>query len=236
MPADKPLPAYTDGDRAALYRAIRERRDMRHFAGGQVAPEVLARLLQAAHHAPSVGFMQPWRFIRVTDAPMRQRLQACVEAERQRTAQALGERQAAFLRLKVEGLCDAAELLVVALADGREAHVFGRRTLPRMDLASVACAIQNLWLAARAEGLGMGWVSMFDPAAVGELLGLPPGAEAVALLSLGPVHDFYEEPMLQRERWARRAPLASVVFEGAWGRPAEWLAREGEAGGETTDA
>lgn len=236
MPADKPLPAYTDGDRAALYRAIRERRDMRHFAGGQVAPDVLARLLQAAHHAPSVGFMQPWRFIRVTDAPMRQRLQACVEAERQRTAQALGERQAAFLRLKVEGLCDAAELLVVALADGRDAHVFGRRTLPRMDLASVACAIQNLWLAARAEGLGMGWVSMFDPVAVGELLGLPPGAEAVALLSLGPVHDFYEEPMLQRERWARRAPLASVVFEGAWGRPAEWLAREGAAGGETTDA
>lgn len=232
MPADKPLPAYSDGDRAALYRAIRERRDMRHFAGGQVAPDVLARLLQAAHHAPSVGFMQPWRFIRVTDAPMRQRLQACVEAERQRTAEALGERQAAFLRLKVEGLCDAAELLVVALADGREAHVFGRRTLPRMDLASVACAIQNLWLAARAEGLGMGWVSMFDPAAVGELLGLPPGAEAVALLSLGPVHDFYEEPMLQRERWARRAPLASVVFEGAWGRPAEWLPGEGE----TTDA
>ena len=231
MAADQSHPAYADGERAAVYRAIRERRDMRHFAGGRVAPEVLARLLQAAHHAPSVGFMQPWRFIRVTDAQMRQRLQACVEAERQRTAEALGERQAAFLQLKVEGLCDAAELLVVALADGRDAHVFGRRTLPQMDLASVACAIQNLWLAARAEGLGMGWVSMFEPAAVGALLGLPAGAEPVALLSLGPVHDFYEEPMLQRERWARRAPLASVVFDGAWGRPADWLAGEGEGEG-----
>ncbi|WP_369818676.1 5,6-dimethylbenzimidazole synthase [Acidovorax sp. Leaf160] len=237
--ADQSHPAYADGERAAVYRAIRERRDMRHFAGGQVAPDVLARLLAAAHHAPSVGFMQPWRFIRVSDdAVLRQRLQACVETERQRTAQALGERQAAFLQLKVEGLRDAAELLVVALADGRDAHVFGRRTLPQMDLASVACAIQNLWLAARAEGLGMGWVSMFDPADVGALLGLPAGAEAVALLSLGPVHDFYEEPMLERERWARRAPLASVVFEGAWGHPAGWLAGEGEGegAGETTDA
>ncbi len=232
-----PLPepagtAYGDADRAAVYRAIRERRDMRHFSGGQVAPEVLSRLLAAAHHAPSVGFMQPWRFIRVADAALRRRLQAAVEAERQRTADALGQRRDAFMRLKVEGLCDAAELLAVALADGREAHVFGRRTLPQMDLASVACAIQNLWLAARAEGLGMGWVSMFDPAEVGALLGLPPGAQAVALISLGPVHGFYEEPMLQRERWARRAPLASVVFEGAWGTPAPWLQDPPEAGSE----
>ena len=215
--------AYAAADRAAIYRAIRERRDMRHFAGGQVAPEVLSRLLAAAHHAPSVGFMQPWRFIRVADAALRRRLQAVVEAERQRTADALGQRRDAFMRLKVEGLCDAAELLAVALADGREAHVFGRRTLPQMDLASVACAIQNLWLAARAEGLGMGWVSMFDPDAVGTLLGLPAGAQAVALISLGPVQDFYEEPMLQRERWARRAPRASGVFEGTWGAPAPWL-------------
>jgi 5,6-dimethylbenzimidazole synthase len=215
--------AYPAAQREALYRAIRERRDMRHFAGGTVAPEVLARLLAAAHLAPSVGFMQPWRFIRVTDAALRAQLHGCVEAERLRTADALGERRDTFLRLKVEGLRDAAELIVVALAEGREAHVFGRRTLPQMDLASVACAIENLWLAARAEGLGMGWVSMFDPAAVGALLGLPAGAQAVALLSLGPVHGFYEEPMLQRERWAQRAPLASVVFDNGWDRPAAWL-------------
>jgi len=218
-----PGTAFSPQEREAVYRAIRERRDMRHFAGGQVAPEVLARLLQAAHLGPSVGFMQPWRFIRVADPALRERLHACVEAERRCTAEALGERGGEFLRLKVEGLRDAAECIAVALADGREAHVFGRRTLPQMDLASVACAIENLWLAARAEGLGMGWVSMFDPVAVGDLLGLPPGAEAVALLSIGPVHGFYEEPMLQRERWARRAPLEAVVFDNAWGQPAPWL-------------
>ena len=216
---------YSPEERAALYRAIGERRDMRHFAGGSVAPDVLTRLLTAAHHAPSVGFMQPWRFIRVRDAALRAQLHACVEAERLRTADALGERRDTFLQLKVEGMRDAAELIAVALADGREAHVFGRRTMPDMDLASVACAIQNLWLAARAEGLGMGWVSIFEPADVARLLHLPPGARAVALLCLGPVHGFYEEPMLQRERWARRAPLETVVFDDGWGQGADWLAR-----------
>jgi len=210
--------AFAAEEARAVYRAIHERRDMRHFAGGEVAPALLRRLLEAAHHAPSVGFMQPWRFIRIRDAALRTRLHAAVERERVLTARALGEREDAFMRLKVEGLLDAAELLAVTLADGREHHVFGRRTLPQMDLASAACAIQNLWLAARAEGLGMGWVSLFDPAEVAALLGLPAGAETIALLCLGPVHGFYEEPMLQRERWARRAPLSSLVFDEAWGR------------------
>jgi 5,6-dimethylbenzimidazole synthase len=203
----------------AVYRAIFERRDMRHFAGGSVAPEVMRRLLTAAHHAPSVGFMQPWRFLRVSSASLRGELHALVEQERRLTAQALGEREDAFMRLKVEGLLDAAELWVVGLAEGREAHVFGRRTLPHMDLASAACAIQNLWLAARAEGLGLGWVSMFDPVAVVQLLHMPPGTEPIALLCIGPVHAFYEEPMLQQERWAKRAPLDSLLFENAWGQP-----------------
>lgn len=218
-----PAHAYSDAERAAIYRAIDERRDMRHFAGGRVAPALLTRLLRAAHHAPSVGFMQPWRFIRIRRPATRAALHALVEAERLRTATALGERGADFMRLKVEGLLDAAEVFAVALADGCEAHVFGRRTLPEMDLASVACAIENLWLAARAEGLGMGWVSLFEPAEVGALLGLPAGARTVALLCLGPVHDFYEAPMLAQERWARRAPLASVVFDEGWGQGADWL-------------
>lgn len=211
--------AFTDGETQAVYRAIRERRDMRHFAGGEVAPDVLRRLLDAAHHAPSVGFMQPWRFIRIRDAALRRRLHATVEQERVLTARALGEREDEFMRLKVEGLLDAAELIAVTLADGREPHVFGRRTLPQMDLASAACAIQNLWLAARAEALGMGWVSLFDPVEVAAQLGLPTGAEPIALLCLGPVHEFYEEPMLQRERWARREQLASMVFDDRWGAP-----------------
>ena len=194
---------------------------MRHFASGRVEPDVLRRLLDAAHHAPSVGFMQPWRFIRIRGQALRQQLHHVVEQERVLTARALGEREDEFMRLKVQGLLDAAELLAVTLADGREKHVFGRRTLPQMDLASASCAIQNLWLAARAEGLGMGWVSLFDPAEVSVLLGLPEGAEPIALLCLGPVHQFYEEPMLQRERWATREPLASLVFDESWGRASD---------------
>lgn len=209
--------AFSALERAAVYRAIGERRDMRHFAGGQVPPEVLARLLEAAHHAPSVGLMQPWRFLRISDPQLRQQAHELVEAERVRTAEALGERSDAFMRLKVEGIRDCAELLAVALMDGREKHIFGRRTLPEMDMASVACAIQNLWLAARAEGLGLGWVSLFDPVALAELLGMPAGSKPVALLCLGPVEAFYEKPMLVEQGWATPRPLAELLFENSWG-------------------
>jgi len=210
--------AFSAAERSAVYRAIFERRDMRHFAGGMVAPDAMRRLLTAAHHAPSVGFMQPWRFVRVASSALRTRLHALVEQERRVTAQALGEREDEFMRLKVEGLREAAEVWAVALADGREKHIFGRRTLPQMDLASAACAIQNLWLAARAEGLGVGWVSLFDPIAVADLLRMPAGAEPIALLCIGPVHAFYEEPMLQKERWAKRCPLDDLLFEDTWGQ------------------
>ena len=209
--------AYSDAERAAIYRAIGERRDMRHFAGGQVAPELLGRLLAAAHQAPSVGLMQPWRFIRITQRDLRTRIQALVEAERLRTAEALGERADDFMKLKVEGINDCAELLVAALMNNREPHIFGRRTLPEMDLASLACAIQNLWLAARGEGLGMGWVSLFDPLALAALLGMPEGAKPVAVLCLGPVTEFYPAPMLVLENWADERPLSDMLYENQWG-------------------
>src|ERR1700739_2217684 len=150
--------SFTSPERAAVYRAIHERRDMRRFpSGSEIAPDVLARLLQAAHAAPSVGLMQPWRFIRITDETLRRRIHALVDEERLRTADALGERAREFLALKVEGILDCAELMVVALSNGRERHVFGRRTMPYMDLASVSCAIQNLWLPPRGGGRGGGW-------------------------------------------------------------------------------
>ncbi|MCT9811683.1 5,6-dimethylbenzimidazole synthase [Acidovorax sp. Be4] len=206
--------------RAAVYRAIHERRDMRHFSGGVVEEDVLLRLLRAAHHAPSVGFMQPWRFVRVRNRAMRERIHALVEAEREFTAQALGERESEFMRLKVQGVLDAAEVLVLAMPPGRDKHVFGRRTLPEMDVASAACAIQNMWLAARAEGLGMGWVSLFDPVALAALLGMPEGSRPLAVLCLGPVPAFYAEPMLQQEKWAFRAPLTDMLFDETWGQPA----------------
>lgn len=207
---------YSADEIAAVYRAIHERRDMRHFRPDPVDPETLARLLRAAHHAPSVGYMQPWRFIRITDAALRENIRELVEAERVRTAAALGERQDEFMQLKVEGVRESGELLVVGLCDGRERHVFGRRTLPEMDLASAACAIQNLWLAARAEGLGLGWVSLFDPIALARLLGMPDGAHPIAILCLGHVERFYDRPMLEQEHWAERLPLEQLVGDNTW--------------------
>ncbi|WP_372810212.1 5,6-dimethylbenzimidazole synthase, partial [Litorivivens sp.] len=144
---------FSEADRRAVYRAIHERRDMRHFSGGSIEPDILSQLLSAAHAAPSVGLMQPWRFIRITDRSLRDQLYQQVQTERRATAAALGERESEFMALKVEGILDCAELLVVSLKDEREQHIFGRRTMPHMDIASTACAIQNLWLAARAEGL-----------------------------------------------------------------------------------
>ena len=207
---------FSDPEIAAVYRAIAERRDMRHFCPDPVDPALLQRLLWAAHHAPSVGFMQPWRFIRVTSRALREQMHALVETERLATARALGEREDDFMRLKVEGLLDAGEVVVVALADDREKHIFGRRTLPEMDLASVACAIQNMWLAARAEGIGLGWVSIFDPVELARLLGMPDGARPVAILCIGHVEAFYPRPMLELEQWAERMPIDSVMAENAW--------------------
>lgn len=209
---------YTPAEQAAVYRAIAERRDMRHFCGGEVPPEQLARLLGAAHQAPSVGLMQPWRFLRISDPALRQRLHELVEEERCATAEALGERSDDFMKLKVQGILDCAEVLVAALMDGREAHVFGRRTLPEMDLASLSCAIQNLWLAARCEGLGMGWVSLFEPEAVRNLLEMPEGSQPAAILCLGPVEAFYPRPMLEEEGWRHGRPLEELVFENRWGQ------------------
>ena len=200
----------------AVYRVIAARRDMRHFLRGPLDAALVARLLRAAHFAPSVGFMQPWRFIRVRDAALRVRIHALVEAERLATARALKEREVEFMRLKVEGIRECGEVLVAALADGREKHVFGRRTMPEMDLASVACAIQNMWLAARAEGIGMGWVSLFDPAALRALLRMPEGSRPVAVLCLGHVREFCPRPMLEMENWAQRADLDKLVFTDYW--------------------
>ena len=208
---------FSQAERDAVYRAIAERRDMRHFSGGTVEPELLRRLLQAAHQAPSVGLMQPWRFLRISDRTVRAQIQGLVEEERIRTAQALGERTDEFMKLKVEGINDCAEVLVAALMDDRERHIFGRRTLPEMDIASLSCAIQNLWLASRAEGLGMGWVSLFEPQALADLLGMPPGAKPMAVLCLGPVQEFYPAPMLVLEGWAQSRPLGELLYENVWG-------------------
>lgn len=213
--------SYSEQDKAAIYKVIAERRDMRHFLPTPIAPELITKLLRAAHHAPSVGLMQPWRFIRISDTSLRKAIHLQVNEERIKTAEAIGEyettaRMAEFMRLKVEGVLDCGELLVATLCSDREKHIFGRRTLPEMDIASVSCAIQNLWLAARAEGLGMGWVSLFDPDKLAALLQMPKGAKPIGILCLGYVNSFYKEPMLVEEGWAKEKPLSDMLMENGW--------------------
>ena len=213
--------AYTSDEQAAIYKVIVERRDMRHFIPTPVAAETLQKILQAAHHAPSVGLMQPWRFIRISSDNIRKAIHQLVNEERVATAHAIGEvdnsdRHAEFMRLKVEGIVECGEVIVAALCNQREQHIFGRRTLPEMDIASVSCAIQNMWLAARAEGLGMGWVSLFDPIKLGALLNMPADAKPIAVRCLGHVATFYKEHMLVEAGWATEKPLTEMLMENSW--------------------
>ena len=211
---------YSDAEIEALWRVLRERRDMRHFvpaAQADALPEgLIERLVEAAHLAPSVGYMQPWRFLRITDSALRRKMHALVEEERLATADALPSRQQEFLGVRIEGILDCAELLVVSLMPDRERHLIGRRRLPEMDVASVGCAIQNMWLAARAEGIGLGWVSFFDPQALAELLGLPSGARPLGILCIGRVPAFYPRPMFEEAGWGKRLEISQVLFENRW--------------------
>mgnify|MGYP003386527722 CR=1 FL=1 len=208
--------SFSKEEKAALYKALAQRRDMRHFNADPIDPDVMDKILYAAHLAPSVGLMQPWRFIRVSDISLRKRLQALVEEERIKTADALGERKDEFCKLKVEGILNCSEVFIAALQDKREAHVFGRRTMPEMDLASLSCAIQNMWLAARVEGIGMGWVSMFEPQELKVLFNMPMDSEPVAILCIGHVDEFYEKPMLEMEGWIEGAKKGPKLFNNYW--------------------
>ena len=212
-------PEFTAAERDVLYRVIQARRDMRHFIpGATVADAVLERILQAAHDAPSVGLMQPWRFIRIREGAVRAELGREVERVRLETAVALGERGEAFLQLKIEGIRECAELLAMVMAPD-DGTLVGRRTMPReMAIASCACAVQNMWLASRAENLGLGWVSFFNPETVGRLLGCPPGAETLALLCLGPVAEFPPKPLLEMVGWRDGKSLAAVTYDDRYGQ------------------
>jgi len=204
---------FTKEESETIYRVIHARRDMRHFSGGEVSDASLMRILEAAHAAPSVGYMQPWRFVRITKNELRESLITLVETEKDKTADQMDERKAEFMRLKIEGIRDCAELIAVVLAPD-DGTVFGRRTMPEeMALCSVSCAIENMWLSARSENLGMGWVSFFEPADVAALLHCPEGAKPIALLCLGPVKEFYDKPMLEQEGWRQRADMNDVLAE-----------------------
>jgi nicotinate-nucleotide--dimethylbenzimidazole phosphoribosyltransferase len=210
--------AFPAGERDALYRVIGARRDIRRFRPDPVSPEVLTRVLAAAHTAPSVGHSQPWRFIVVTDPASRE--QASVLADRERHAQAAllaPDSARRLLDLQLDGLREA-PVGVVVCCDRRTpaAGVLGRATFPDADLWSCACAIENLWLAARAEGLGLGWVTLFRPADLAGLLGLPDGVVTLGWLCLGWPDERPPSPGLERAGWSRRAPLEEVVFRDRW--------------------
>ena len=176
----------------------------------------LSEMFKAALRAPDHGALTPWRFLTIRNLSRREKIYQIVDEERLKTGSLLGARQTEFLKLKVEGILDCAELVVAALPEGREAHVFGRRTLPEMDLASLACAIQNIWLAARAEGIGMGWVSMFDPDALKDVLKMPMGSLPVAILCFGQVDQFYPKPMLEMTGWADPQSISEFLYEEEW--------------------
>jgi len=210
-------PIFSAEDREILHKIMAARRDMRHFLPNRkISDEVLARIMEAAHSAPSVGLMQPWRFIHIKDKMRRENIARLVDEEIQQTADAMEERKTEFLKLKVAGIRDCAELIAVVQAPD-DGTIFGRRTLPEeMALCSTACAIQNLWLATRAENLGMGWVSLFDPDILTKLLRCPEGALPIALLCLGPVKEFYSKPMLIETGWREGKTLGSVFFTDQW--------------------
>ena len=201
-------------EQQAVYRAIRERRDVRRGYLPQPLPgELLRRLLQAAHDAPSVGLMQPWRFIVVRDLAVRQSIHAIfLEANQQAQAAYRGERQQAYAGMKLEGILEAPQNLCIACdPTSEQGHELGRRTMPETALYSVVCAIQNLWLAARVEGVGVGWVSILDPALLQAALHIPQHITPVAYLCLGYVESFAGEPDLERFGWEKRTPLNSVL-------------------------
>ena len=215
--------ALSEDDRRGLYRAIYGRRDVRaQFLPDPVPDEVLARLLDAAHHAPSVGFMQPWNFIVVRDRTLRTRVYEAFVRERARAAELYDEpRRSRFLALKLEGIVDAPLNLCVTCDPSRGGpHVLGRSAVTETDVYSTCCAVQNLWLAARAEGIGVGWVSIVQSDDLRAILGIPSDITIVAYLCVGYVSDFADTPDLARAGWRERLPLDELVFEDTWGRPA----------------
>jgi 5,6-dimethylbenzimidazole synthase len=213
--------ALPTAERRGVYRAIHERRDVRsQFLPAQIPDEILARLLDGAHHAPSVGFMQPWNFIVIRDRGVRAAVRDAFLQERVRATALYDEpRRSQFLALKLEGILDAPLNLCVTCDPTRGGpHVLGRSTIRETDVYSTCCAIQNFWLAARAEGIGVGWVSIVLPDELKRILGVPALVIPVAYLYVGYVSDFSDTPDLDRAAWWARLSLTDLVFEDRWGR------------------
>ena len=206
-------------ERRGLYRAIRSRRDIRHFRTDPIPDQALARIISAAHYGPSVGFMQPWDFILIRDLTVRQQVTDLFHREREAAACFFEEpRRSHFLSLKLEGILEAPVNLCVTCDPTRGEVVLGRNSLPETDVYSTCCAVQNLWLAARSEGIGVGWVSILKLPQLRQILGIPPHIIPVAYLCLGYPVSFEDRPLLETVGWRQRLALDQLLHFDAWGQ------------------
>ncbi len=211
---------FSEAARKAVYEAIYRRRDMREgFTGEPIKHATLVHLLQAAHHAPSVGFMQPWNFVLIQSTEKREALWRVVDKERRSAAVVFeGEQAEQFPTIKIEALREASVVICMTVDPSRKGpHVLGRNSDEQTDLYSAAGAVQNLWLAARAEGMGMGWVSFYKKPDVRQILNLPPHINPIGLLCLGPVTAFPDQPVLEEIGWGERTPLEELIYFEEWG-------------------
>lgn len=216
---------FSPEERSAVYRAIHTRRDVRNeFLPNDIPDDVLLRLLDAAHHAPSVGFMQPWNFILVRDAALRREVHGVFERAAAAEVDVLEpERRALYRSLKLEGILKAPLNVCITCDRARQGTTgLGRTQQPNTDILSTACAVQNFWLAARAEGIGVGWVSILRECELRTILGIPDNIVVVAYLCVGYVDRAYVRPELEVKRWACRLPLEELVFENFWGERREF--------------
>jgi 5,6-dimethylbenzimidazole synthase len=216
---------FSESERAAVYRAIFERRDCRQFLPEPLDNALLLRLLTAAHHAPSVGFMQPWNFILIRSLEVRRAVKTAFERANAREAEHFaGDRGDLYRSLKLEGISESPLNLCITCDRSRHGPaVLGRTAMPEMDLYSTVCAVQNLWLAARAEGVGVGWVSIIDPLDLAAILGLPKYVVPIAYLCVGRVPGFEPNPELERLGWLERIDLGPLVYEDRWGQASTLL-------------
>ncbi|XJZ28681.1 5,6-dimethylbenzimidazole synthase [Bacillota bacterium Lsc_1132] len=210
---------FNNAEKEAVYKVIYKRRDVRTFLPNSISPETIERVLQAAHQAPSVGFMQPWNFILVASTEMKERLAWAAEKERKALAiHYEDDRKTQFLNLKVEGIKQAPLTICVTCDSTRGgSHVLGRNSIPETDILSVACAIQNMWLATCAEGLAMGWVSFYKKNDIRDILQIPPHIDPVALISIGYTDEYPSSPILEQANWETRRSLQNLIFHETWG-------------------
>lgn len=211
---------FCDEHRQGLYRAIFERRDVRgQFKPDAIPDEILSRVLMAAHHAPSVGFMQPWDFMMIKSPEVKQQVHDLFEKAHAEAAEMFdAERRKTYRNLKLEGILESPLNIVVTCDRERSGPVVvGRTHQKTMDLYSSVCAVQNLWLAARAEGIGVGWVSIMDEAALKEVLGIPKRITVIGYLCIGYVSHFYQKPELEMAKWRKRLPLEEITHFEQWG-------------------